>query len=171
MANKTPTVGCLTTAPDSQSPYCLPLDPTAVLRAAANFFARAARALASAVPHVASTSGSVIGFRCWRPAPRSAPRVATPAGDQVAAALVTRAQAGLDEQDAPGQIPVLARYSRLDRHASSVQAFGAVRTIYQPLQRCFRDLHAADQHILFSASRDKAYAKLRLGIEQSTFLV
>jgi alkylation response protein AidB-like acyl-CoA dehydrogenase len=41
----------------------------------------------------------------------------------------------------------------------------------QPLQRCFRDLHAANQHILFSAGRDQAFAKLRLGIEQSTFLI
>ena len=41
----------------------------------------------------------------------------------------------------------------------------------QPLQRCFRDLHAANQHILFSAGRDQAFAKLRFGLDQSTFLI
>jgi alkylation response protein AidB-like acyl-CoA dehydrogenase len=39
----------------------------------------------------------------------------------------------------------------------------------QPLQRCFRDLHAANQHIIFSAPRDQAYAKLRFGIDQPTY--
>ena len=39
----------------------------------------------------------------------------------------------------------------------------------QPMQRCFRDLHAAAQHIYFSAEASKRYAKLRFGIEQQTF--
>ncbi|OXM59206.1 acyl-CoA dehydrogenase family protein [Amycolatopsis vastitatis] len=39
----------------------------------------------------------------------------------------------------------------------------------QPMQRCFRDLHAAAQHIYFSTAASKRYAKLRLGIEQPTF--
>jgi alkylation response protein AidB-like acyl-CoA dehydrogenase len=39
----------------------------------------------------------------------------------------------------------------------------------QPMQRCFRDLHAAAQHIYFSAAASKRYAKLRFGIEQPTF--
>ncbi|WP_329050462.1 acyl-CoA dehydrogenase family protein [Amycolatopsis sp. NBC_01488] len=39
----------------------------------------------------------------------------------------------------------------------------------QPMQRCFRDLHAASQHIYFSAAASKRYAKLRLGIDQPTF--
>jgi alkylation response protein AidB-like acyl-CoA dehydrogenase len=39
----------------------------------------------------------------------------------------------------------------------------------QPLQRCFRDLHAGNQHIIFSAPRDQAYAKLRFGIDQPTY--
>ena len=42
---------------------------------------------------------------------------------------------------------------------------------HHPLQRCFRDIHAAGQHILFSAGRDQAYAKVRLGIDQPTFLI
>jgi alkylation response protein AidB-like acyl-CoA dehydrogenase len=40
-----------------------------------------------------------------------------------------------------------------------------------PLQRCFRDIHTASQHILFSTGRDQAFAKVRLGIEQPTFLI
>ena len=47
---------------------------------------------------------------------------------------------------------------------------GAVYT-HHPLHRCFRDVHAAGQHILFSADRDQAYAKIRLGIGQPTFLI
>ncbi|SFW91307.1 acyl-CoA dehydrogenase family protein [Amycolatopsis australiensis] len=39
----------------------------------------------------------------------------------------------------------------------------------QPIQRCFRDLHAASQHIYFSAAASKRYAKLRFGIDQPTF--
>jgi len=42
---------------------------------------------------------------------------------------------------------------------------------HHPLQRCFRDIHTAGQHILFSAGRDQAYAKVRLGIGQPTFLI
>ena len=47
---------------------------------------------------------------------------------------------------------------------------GAVYT-HHPLQRCWRDIHAAGQHILFSSGRDQAYAKVRLGIGQPTFLI
>jgi alkylation response protein AidB-like acyl-CoA dehydrogenase len=39
-----------------------------------------------------------------------------------------------------------------------------------PLQRCFRDLHVATQHIGFSPTVAKRYAKIRLGIDQPTFL-
>ncbi len=42
---------------------------------------------------------------------------------------------------------------------------------HHPLQRCFRDIHVAGQHILFSSGRDQAYAKARLGIGQPTFLI
>jgi alkylation response protein AidB-like acyl-CoA dehydrogenase len=40
-----------------------------------------------------------------------------------------------------------------------------------PLQRCFRDIHTAGQHILFSSSRDQAFARVRLGIDQPTYLI
>ncbi|HEV8557628.1 MAG TPA: acyl-CoA dehydrogenase family protein [Actinophytocola sp.] len=39
-----------------------------------------------------------------------------------------------------------------------------------PLQRCFRDLHVAAQHIGFSPTAIKRYAKTRLAIDQPTFL-
>jgi alkylation response protein AidB-like acyl-CoA dehydrogenase len=41
----------------------------------------------------------------------------------------------------------------------------------QPLQRCFRDIHTGDQHILFSAGRDQAFARVRFGIDQPTFMI
>ncbi len=41
----------------------------------------------------------------------------------------------------------------------------------QPLERCFRDIHTANQHILFSANRDKAFAKLQFGIDQPAFMI
>ena len=37
-----------------------------------------------------------------------------------------------------------------------------------PLQRCLRDIHAADQHIYYSQAASKRYAMARLGIEQDT---
>jgi alkylation response protein AidB-like acyl-CoA dehydrogenase len=41
----------------------------------------------------------------------------------------------------------------------------------QPLERCFRDLHTANQHIIFSSDRDKMFSKLQFGIDQPTYLV
>ncbi|MEU4519796.1 acyl-CoA dehydrogenase family protein [Amycolatopsis sp. NPDC024027] len=52
--------------------------------------------------------------------------------------------------------------------ASGYAGAGALHSD-QPMQRCFRDLHAAAQHIYFSAAASKRYAKLRFGIEQPTF--
>jgi alkylation response protein AidB-like acyl-CoA dehydrogenase len=40
-----------------------------------------------------------------------------------------------------------------------------------PLQRCFRDIRAAGQHILFSAARDQAFSKVRFGISQPTYQI
>jgi indole-3-acetate monooxygenase len=42
---------------------------------------------------------------------------------------------------------------------------------HYPMQRCFRDVHTAGQHILFSSSRDQAFARVRLGIDQPTYLI
>jgi hypothetical protein len=41
----------------------------------------------------------------------------------------------------------------------------------EPLQRCFRDIHAADQHVFYSADTFSRYAKTRLGIAQPTFML
>jgi len=41
----------------------------------------------------------------------------------------------------------------------------------QPLQRCFRDIHAGDQHVIFSTGRDRSFAKLRFGIDQPTVMI
>jgi alkylation response protein AidB-like acyl-CoA dehydrogenase len=40
-----------------------------------------------------------------------------------------------------------------------------------PLQRCFRDLHAAGQHIMFSMETWKRVGRSLLGIEQPTFML
>ena len=40
-----------------------------------------------------------------------------------------------------------------------------------PLQRCFRDLHAAGQHILFSQETWKRVGKSLIGIEQPTYML
>lgn len=50
-------------------------------------------------------------------------------------------------------------------------SFGGVGALHadHPLQRCFRDIHAAAQHIYFSPAAAKRYAKTRLGIDQPTF--
>jgi alkylation response protein AidB-like acyl-CoA dehydrogenase len=40
-----------------------------------------------------------------------------------------------------------------------------------PLQRCFRDLHAAGQHIMFSMETWKRIGRSMLGMEQPTFLL
>jgi indole-3-acetate monooxygenase len=34
-----------------------------------------------------------------------------------------------------------------------------------PLERCFRDLHAGSQHIIFSTAREQEYPRIRLGID------
>lgn len=40
-----------------------------------------------------------------------------------------------------------------------------------PLQRCFRDIHVAGQHVLFSGGRDQAFARVRLGLDQATYFI
>lgn len=41
----------------------------------------------------------------------------------------------------------------------------------QPLARCFRDLHTANEHIIYSDGRDQAYIKTIFGIETPTFMI
>jgi indole-3-acetate monooxygenase len=47
---------------------------------------------------------------------------------------------------------------------------GAVYTSH-PLQRCFRDIHTAKQHIIFAADRWRRYAQHGFGISGPTFLI
>ena len=37
-----------------------------------------------------------------------------------------------------------------------------------PLERCFRDLHAGSQHIIFSATQEQQFARVRLGLDPAT---
>jgi alkylation response protein AidB-like acyl-CoA dehydrogenase len=53
--------------------------------------------------------------------------------------------------------------------AYSCAGAGAVYADH-PLQRCFRDLHVAAQHVGFSPTAIKRYAKTRFDIDQATFL-
>ena len=47
---------------------------------------------------------------------------------------------------------------------------GAVHSTH-PLQRCFRDLHTANQHAYFADDALKRYARTRFGIDQATWLM
>ncbi len=83
-----------------------------------------------------------------------------------------------------GEEPGLGQRARVLLAASQAAAAGreAVDRVFRlagaeavfaghPLQRCFRDVHTAGQHVLFSSGRDQAFAKVRLGIDQPTFLI
>ena len=37
-----------------------------------------------------------------------------------------------------------------------------------PLERCFRDLHAGSQHIIFSTAQEQQFARVRLGLDSDT---
>jgi alkylation response protein AidB-like acyl-CoA dehydrogenase len=80
-----------------------------------------------------------------------------PSLDQRARALLAGNQAGRAGAEAVDRVFRLAGASAVFAH--------------HPLQRCFRDVHTAGQHILFSTGRDQAFAKVRLGIDQPTFLI
>ncbi len=54
--------------------------------------------------------------------------------------------------------------------ALRVAGAGAVYSNH-PLQRCVRDLHVAGTHVYFSADAARRCAKVRLGLEQPTFLL
>jgi alkylation response protein AidB-like acyl-CoA dehydrogenase len=53
---------------------------------------------------------------------------------------------------------------------STAFEFAGAGAVYgsHPLQRCFRDLNTAKQHIYFAPAAAKRYAKVRLGIDQPT---
>ena len=47
-----------------------------------------------------------------------------------------------------------------------LRAVGGARVVYDtnPLQRCFRDIHTASQHLAFTPDRYKTFAKVRFGL-------
>lgn len=55
---------------------------------------------------------------------------------------------------------------------NTAYTFAGATAVYtdHPLQRCFRDLHVAAQHVAFSPTALKRYAKTRLAIETPTHL-
>lgn len=71
------------------------------------------------------------------------------------------------------QVQLAALQAMRAATAAVVFPLAGSRGVYaaQPLQRCFRDLHTAAQHIFFSAAAWKRYAQVRLGIEQPTFMI
>ena len=103
-------------------------------------------------------------------------------GLQAARALVFDTLGILWDTACAGDIPTVDQRARflLANHQAMRAALDAVDTAFSfagagalhadhPLQRCFRDIHAAAQHIYFSPAAAKRYAKTRLGIEQQTF--
>ena len=106
------------------------------------------------------------------------------AGVQAARAFVFDVVGELWETCCAGDPPSLQQRARMLLAANQAMRAGveAVDVIFrlagaeavfadQPLQRCFRDIHTGNQHILFSTNRDKAFAKLQFGIDQATFLI
>jgi alkylation response protein AidB-like acyl-CoA dehydrogenase len=122
----------------------------------------------------------------------------TVAGDGYAQVQLGRAQAGVEaarayvfdvvgdiwETSLHGDSPSLDQRARMALAASQAMRAGveAVDTLFRlcgaeavyagrPLQRCFRDLHTADQHILFASNRERVFAKLQFGIDQPSYLI
>jgi alkylation response protein AidB-like acyl-CoA dehydrogenase len=106
------------------------------------------------------------------------------AGWQAARAFVFDAISDLWRSACQGDVPRLNQRARFLLAAQQAMRAGvaAVDTAFnlagssalyetEPLQRCFRDIHAADQHIFYSADTFSRYAKTRLGIEQPTFML
>jgi alkylation response protein AidB-like acyl-CoA dehydrogenase len=101
---------------------------------------------------------------------------------QAARAFVFETLGQLWDSALSGDVPSDAQRARFllaNQHAMRVAVdavatatgFGGMAALRpeHPLQRCLRDIHAADQHIYFAQAATKRYAKARLGIEQETF--
>ena len=101
---------------------------------------------------------------------------------QAARAFVFDALGELWDTAQRGDVPDTAQRARFLLAAQQAMraSVGAVNTTFgfagagalhsdHPMQRCFRDIHAAAQHIYFSPAASKRYAKVRFGIEQPTF--
>lgn len=101
-----------------------------------------------------------------------------------ARAFVVDEVAGLWDTACAGDPPSLAQRAGFQLAAQQAMraARQAVDTVFgltgaaavhagHPLQRCFRDLHTAGQHVYFSPSALKRYAGTRFGITQPTHLM
>jgi alkylation response protein AidB-like acyl-CoA dehydrogenase len=102
-------------------------------------------------------------------------------GLQAARALVVESLGEVWESALAGDVPDVARRARfllavqhamrtaVDTVTVAVGLGGAAGMHSDhPLQRCLRDIHAADQHIFYSQAARKRYAMTRLAIEQDT---
>ncbi len=105
-------------------------------------------------------------------------------GLQSARAFVFDALGAVWEAACRGDVPTVEERSRFQLAAQeamraavkatdvalSLAGASAVRTTH-PLQRCFRDLHTANQHAYFSPAALKRYANTRFGLPQPTFML
>jgi alkylation response protein AidB-like acyl-CoA dehydrogenase len=105
-------------------------------------------------------------------------------GVQAARAFVFDAIGSIWDTALAGDEPSVAQRARfqLAAHQAMRAAVEAVDCVFyasgagaihasHPLQRCFRDLHTANQHAYFSNAPLQRYAKARFGIDQPTFLM
>jgi indole-3-acetate monooxygenase len=71
------------------------------------------------------------------------------------------------------QLAVLNAHRAAEAAVDTLLPLAGAAGVYssRPLQRCFRDIHTAGQHIFVSADAWKRYAQLRLGIDQPTFMI
>jgi alkylation response protein AidB-like acyl-CoA dehydrogenase len=78
----------------------------------------------------------------------------------------------------PPPLPLRAELSLATCHAMRT-AVEAVDSLYRlagaeavftghPIERCFRDLHAGSQHIIYSATQEQQFARVRLGLDPET---
>jgi alkylation response protein AidB-like acyl-CoA dehydrogenase len=101
---------------------------------------------------------------------------------QAARAFVFDTLGALWDTACAGDVPTVAQRARFllaNQHAmrasleavDTVFGFAGASAVHadQPLQRCFRDLRTAAQHIYFSSTSAKRYAMAHLGIDQPTF--
>lgn len=103
-------------------------------------------------------------------------------GLQSARALVFDALGAMWDTALDGDVPTDEQRARflLANQQAMRAAVDAVDTVFglagasalqagSPIGRCFRDIHAAAQHLYFSPVASKRYAKTRLDIDQPTF--
>jgi alkylation response protein AidB-like acyl-CoA dehydrogenase len=106
------------------------------------------------------------------------------AGLQAARAFVFDAVGAVWDAACSGDVPTITQRARLQLAAQQAMRAGleavdvgfnlagaVAVSASHPLQRCFRDLHTANQHAYFSAEALKRYARTRFEIAQPTFML